>query len=41
MLPLSRTFLAGAQAWHAEAEACAGQMSAVSTGVRMVMMATG
>ena len=33
--------LAGAQAWHAQAEACAGQMSAVSTGLPMAMMATG
>ena len=32
---------AGAQAWHAQAEACAGQMSAVSTGLRMAMMASG
>ena len=36
-----RYLLAGAQAWHARAEACAGQMSAVSTGVRMAMMASG
>ena len=36
-----RYLLAGAQAWHAQAEACAGQMSAVSTGLRMAMMATG
>ena len=28
-------FLAGAQAWHAEAEACAGQMSAVCTALQM------
>ena len=33
--------LAGAQAWHAQAEACAGQMSAVSTGLRMAMMPSG
>ena len=33
--------LAGAQAWHAQAEGCAGQMSAVSTGLRMAMMASG
>ena len=33
--------LAGAQAWHAQAEACAGQMLAVSTGLRMAMMASG
>ena len=32
---------AGAQAWHAQAEACAGQMSALSTGLRMAMMASG
>ena len=36
-----RYLLAGAQAWHAQAEACAGQMSAVSTGLWMVMMASG
>ena len=30
-----RYLLAGAQAWHAQAEACAGQMSAVSTGLRI------
>ena len=36
-----RYLLAGAHAWHAHAEACAGQMSAVSTGVRMDMMAGG
>ena len=36
-----RYLLAGAQAWHAQAEACPGQMSAVSTGLRMAMMASG
>ena len=36
-----RYLLAGAQAWHAQAEACAGQMSVVSTGLRMAMMASG
>ena len=36
-----RHLLAGAQAWHAQAEACAGQMSAVSTGLRMAMMPSG
>ena len=36
-----RYLLAGAQAWHAQAEACAGQTSAVSTGLRMAMMASG
>ena len=36
-----RYLLAGAQARHAQAEACAGQMSAVSTGLRMAMMASG
>ena len=36
-----RYLLAGAQAWHAQAEACASQMSAVSTGPRMAMMASG
>ena len=36
-----RYLLAGAQAWHVQAEACAGQMSAVSTGLRMAMMASG
>ena len=36
-----RYLVADAQAWHAQAEACAGQMSAVSTGPRMAMMATG
>ena len=36
-----RYLLAGAQACHAQAEACAGQMSAVSTGLRMAMMASG
>ena len=33
--------LAGAQALHVQAEACASQMSAVSTGLRMAMMASG
>ena len=33
--------LAGAQPPHAQAEASAGQMSAVSTGLRMAMMASG
>ena len=32
---------ADALAWHAEAETCAGQMSAVSTGLRMAMLASG
>ena len=36
-----RYLLAGAQAWHAQAEACAGQMSAVPTGLRMAMMPSG
>ena len=36
-----RYLLAGAQAWHAQAEACAGHMSAVSTGLRMAMLASG
>ena len=36
-----RYLLAGSQARHAQAEACAGQMSAVSTGLRMAMMASG
>ena len=36
-----RYLLGGAQAWHAQAEACAGRMSAVSTGLRMAMMASG
>ena len=36
-----RYLLAGAQARHAQAEACAGQMSAVSTGLRMAMMGSG
>ena len=36
-----RYLLAGAQPWHAQAEACAGQMSAVSTGLRMAIMASG
>ena len=36
-----RYLLAGAQAWHAQAEACAGQMSAVSCGLRMALMASG
>ena len=36
-----RYLLAGAQAWHARAEACAGQMSAVSTGLRMAMLGSG
>ena len=35
-----RYLLAGAQAWHARADACAGQMSAVSTGLRMAMLAS-
>ena len=36
-----RYLLAGAQAWHAQAEACAGQMSAVPTGLRMAMLGSG
>ena len=36
-----RYLLAGPQAWHAQAETCAGQISAVSTGLRMAMMASG
>ena len=36
-----RYLVAGARAWHAQAKACAGQMSAVSTGLRMAMMASG
>ena len=36
-----RYLLAGAQAWHAQAEACAGQMSRMSTGLRMAMLASG
>ena len=36
-----RYLLIGAQAWHAQAESCAGQMSAVFTGLQMAMMATG
>ena len=36
-----RYLLAGTQARHAQAQACAGQMSAVSTGLRMAMMASG
>ena len=36
-----RYLLAGAQAWHAQAEACAGQISAVSSGLRIAMMASG
>ena len=35
-----RYLLAGAHAWHAQAEACAGQMSAVSTGLRMAHVDT-
>ena len=36
-----RYLLACAQAWHAQAEVCAGQMSAVSTGLRMAMFGSG
>ena len=42
-----RYLLAGAQAWHAQAEwhpqaeACAGQMSAVLTGLRMALLVSG
>ena len=36
-----RYLLAGAQVWHAQAEACAGQMSTVSTGLRMAMLGSG
>ena len=36
-----RYLLAGAHAWHAEAEVCAGWMLAVSTGLRVAMMASG
>ena len=34
----TRFLLAGAQAWHAEAEAAHGQMSAVATGPRMALL---
>ena len=36
-----RYFLAGTQAWHAQDEATAGQMSAVSTGFWMALLASG
>ena len=36
-----RYLLAGAQVWHAQVEACAGQMLAVSTGLRMAMLGSG
>ena len=36
-----RYLLAGAQAWHAQTEACARQMSVVSTGLRMAMLGSG
>ena len=36
-----RYLLAGVRARHAQAEACADQMSAVSTGLRVAMMASG
>ena len=36
-----RYLLAGAQAWHAQAEPCSSQMSAVFTGLRMAMLANG
>ena len=36
-----RYLLAGAQAWIAQAEAAAGKMSAVSTGLRMAVLASG
>ena len=36
-----RYLAAGTQVWHAQAEACAGQMSAVSTGPRMATLGTG
>ena len=36
-----RYLLAGSQAWHAQAEAAAGQMSAVATGLRMALLAGG
>ena len=35
-----RYLLAGL-GWHAQAEACAGHMSAVSTGLRMAMLGSG
>ena len=34
-----RYLLAGAHAWHAQAEVVAGQMSAVGTGLRMALVA--
>ena len=36
-----RYLLVVAQAWHAQAQAAAGQMSAVLTGLRMAMLASG
>ena len=36
-----RYLLAGAQAWQAQAEACAGQMSAMLTVLQMAMMTSG
>ena len=34
----TRFFLAGAQAWHAQAEAAAGQMLADATGLRIALL---
>ena len=36
-----RYLLAGSQAWHAQGEAAAGQMSAVATGLRMALKTSG
>ena len=36
-----RYLVDGAQAWHAQTEACASQISAVPTGLRMAMRASG
>ena len=36
-----RYLLAGAQVWHAQAEACDGQMLAVSAGLRMALLGSG
>ena len=34
----TRLLLAGAQAWHAQTEAAAGQMSAISTGLCIALL---
>ena len=39
--PAFANFFSGSQVWHAQAEAAAGQLSAVGTGLRLAVLASG